>query len=120
MKKELKYEHQLGQEYIKEALEYCPAAKKFYAFVAEQLDCKIEELAFLSVHPDFECYDDEGWNVKSFFPKGSEIKVTHISYNYQVGEYAIGDVVEVIYESEKFIGESDASPWGFWAKYESK
>ena len=48
---------------------------EYLKFIAEKLDCVIDELCYLDVHPDFEKLDEEGWNINSFFPKGTKLAV---------------------------------------------
>ena len=86
--------------------------------VAGKLNCNIEDLALIEVNSDFQEVDDEGWRIKSFFPKNALIKIKIISDSYEVDDISFGEVIEITYGDEKFIGESDASPWGVWGKYE--
>lgn len=48
---------------------------EYLKFIAEKLDCVIDELCYLDIHPDFEELDEEGWNINSFFPKGTQLSV---------------------------------------------
>ena len=116
MKDELIYNHQCGQDWIKEMVDYSPSARKFYEMVAGKLNCNIEDLALIEVNSDFQEVDDEGWRIKSFFPTNALIKIKIISEDYAVDDFAVGEVIEITYGDEKFIGESDASPWGVWGK----
>lgn len=118
MKDELIYNRQLGQDWIKETIDYSPSARKFYEMVAGKLNCNIEDLALIEVNSDFQEVDEEGWCIKSFFPTNALIKIKIINEDCVVDDFAFGEVIEITYGDEKFIGESDASPWGVWGKYE--
>lgn len=119
MKKELKYEYQIGQDWIKELVDFEESSMTFYEFVAKSLDCEVKDLALISVVPEFEEIDEEGWDLMYFFPEGSKIDIKVINTDYITpGGMAIGEVLEVTYEGEKFIAEHNASPYGVWAKYQ--
>lgn len=119
MKKELKYEYQIGQDWIKELVDFEESSITFYKFVAKSLDCEVKDLALISVVPEFEEIDEEGWDLMYFFPEGAKIDVKVINTDYVTpGGMAIGEVLEVTYEGEKFIAEHNASPYGVWAKYQ--
>ena len=42
---------------------------EYFRFVAEKLDCCIDDLCYLDVHPDYVEIDEEGWNIGSFFQR---------------------------------------------------
>jgi len=115
MKIELIYEHEIGQEDIRSTIDSYPDTKSYYEFVASKLGCSIEDLSLLNVLPEFAAVDEEGWNIESFFPTCSDIKITKISDNYCVDGFTFGEVYEVLYDGETFIADCSASPFSVWA-----
>lgn len=87
-----------------------PSVQIYYDMVAKELGCKVEEIAYLSVHPDWKETDEEGWRYKSFFPKDSTLEVTMIHPNYSTSDFCIGTVVRIIYNGTTFIAERNNSP----------
>lgn len=87
-----------------------PSLQIYYDIVAKELGCKVEEIAYLSVHPDWKETDEEGWRYKSFFPKDSTLEVTMIHPNYSTSDFCIGTVVRIIYNGTTFIAERNNSP----------
>ena len=120
MQKDLNYDYETGQDYIKEMMEFEPNIKQYHDFLAKSLDCKIEEIALLHVVPEFEEVDEEGWDLAYFFPEGAKIDVKVLYTNYSVPGLSIGEILEVTYNGEKFIAECNASPYGVYAKYQPK
>lgn len=117
MKSELIYEYEIGQGEVKEIMESYPSTIDYYSFVASKLGCEIKDLSLLNVLPEFEDEDEEGWEIKSFFPRDAKLDITKISDNYHVFGFTFGEVFEVVYNGETFIAESSASPFLIWAKY---
>lgn len=58
-----------------------PSLQIYYDIVAKELGCKVEEIAYLSVHP-----------------------------NYSTSDFCIGTVVRIIYNGTTFIAERNNSP----------
>lgn len=124
MNNKLHYDYQLGQDCINETLSNYPNTKSYYDYVARTLGCEISQLALLLVNPSFNDTDEEGWNIESFFPVRSHIEVTVITTNYncppdgQCNGFTFGEVLQVVFDDEKFVADHNASPFGVWAKYE--
>ena len=114
MKNELIYENEIAQDWIKDTMRDYPSTRDYYSFVASKLGCSIEDLSLLNVLPEFEVVDEEGWNIESFFPTCSDIKITKISDNYCLDDFTFGEVYEVLYDGEMFIADCSASPFSVW------
>ena len=97
---------------------------EYLKFIAEKLDCNIDELCYLDVHPDFEELDEEGWNINSFFPKGIPFGVGTIhdedngKIAIEIPNFSIGVVKEVIANGKVFYADYNASPIGMITKRE--
>lgn len=118
MQTDLYYDYQIGQDEIQDIIESYPGTKDYYDYVAKSLGCDISNLAVLMVNPDWEGEDEEGWNVESFFPVGAHIETTIVSNDYKTDDFYFGQVFSIVYNNEKFIADSNASPLMVWAKYE--
>ncbi len=103
------------QEHIQDLLKEYPATKEYYNWVAERLNCRVNEIVGLAVHPDFEETDEEGWNVESFFSSGTCIKHLFNHKNVYVTGFTFGDVEELQVGSDLFISEVNASPYFVYA-----
>lgn len=95
---------------IADIISQYPSVQIYYDMVAKELGCKVEEIAYLSVHPDWKETDEEGWRYKSFFPRDSTLEVTMIHPNYSTSDFCIGTVVRIIYNGTTFIAERNNSP----------
>ena len=97
---------------------------EYLKFIAEKLDCAIDELCYLDVHPDFEELDEEGWNINSFFPKGTQLAVgtLHDEINgkiaIEIPNFSIGVIKEVVANGKVFYADYNASPIGMITKRE--
>ena len=97
---------------------------EYLKFIAEKLDCAIDELCYLSVHPDFEELDEEGWIINSFFPKGVSFSVEtiHDEMNgkiaIEIPNFSIGVIKEVVVNNKVFYADYNASPIGMITKRE--
>ena len=118
MQKNLYYDYQLGQCCIKETIAFNPSNKNYYDYVANRLGCSVDQLALLLVNPSFMDSDEEGWTIESFFPVRSHIEVTVSTTDYTTDGFTFGEVVQVVYNGEKFMADHNASPFGVWAKYD--
>ena len=45
-----------------------PATKAFYEMLQNELGCELKDIVTLDVFPHWAAIDEEGWDVKSFFP----------------------------------------------------
>lgn len=118
MQKDLYYDYQIGQDNIQDVIGLYPGAKNYYDYVAKSLGCEISDLAVLLVNPDFEGTDEEGWNIESFFPVGAHLETIVVSNDYETDDFYFGQVISIVYNNEKFIADSNASPLMVWAKME--
>lgn len=97
---------------------------EYIKFIAEKLDCAIDELCYLDVHPDFEKWDEEGWLIGSFFPKDTSFSVgtIHDDMNgkiaIEIPNFSIGVVKEVIVNGKVFYADYNTSPVGMITKRE--
>jgi hypothetical protein len=97
---------------------------EYIKFIAKKLDCAIDELCYLDVHPDFKDLDEEGWNIDSFFPKGTKFAVAtlHDDMNgkiaIEIPNFSIGVVKEVVVNGKVFYADYNASPVGIITKRE--
>ena len=115
MRNELIYENEIAQDDIKDTMRNHPSTRDYYSFVASKLGCSIEDLSLLNTLPEFAAVDEEGYNIESFFPTCSDIKITKISDNYCLDDFTFGEVYEVLYDGETFIADSSGSPFSVWA-----
>lgn len=72
---------------ITDNISHYPSVQIYYDMVARELGCKVEEIAYLSIHPDWKEYDEEGWWYNSFFPRDSTLEVTMIHPNYSTCDF---------------------------------
>lgn len=97
---------------------------EYFRFVADKLDCCIDDLCYLDVHPDFIEMDEEGWNIGSFFPKGTSFGVGTIhdemegKIAIEIPNYSIGVIKEVVVNNKVFYADYNASPIGVITKRE--
>lgn len=91
--------------------------REYIQWVAEQLNCSTDDLLYLEVHPDFQEEDEEGWNIESFFPRGTEIKKTLIHFDgtletIDLPNFSIGVVYKVEVNGKVLYADFNASPVG--------
>lgn len=97
---------------------------EYIKFIAEKLDCTIDELCYLDVHPDFEKSDEEGWNINSFFPKGTELSVETLhdemdgKIAIEIPNFSVGVIKKVVVNGKVFYADYNASPIGMITKRE--
>lgn len=97
---------------------------EYVKFIAEKLDCDIDELCYLDVHPDFEKSDEEGWNINSFFPKGTKLSVETLhdemdgKIAIEIPNFSIGVIKKVVVNGKVFYADYNASPIGMLTKRE--
>lgn len=92
-----------------------PSSRLFYQEICNLLNCEVKDLVVLSVHPDWEFIDSEGWDVKSFFPAGSKVecKMLYYARNIEEVDFGAADVVRV--NGVPFFAQYNASPIGMFA-----
>lgn len=97
---------------------------EYLKFISEKLDCAIDELCYLDVHPDFNELDEEGWNIDSFFPRGTELAIETLHDDMsdkiaiEIPNFSIGVVKEVVVNGKVFYADYNASPIGMITKRE--
>ena len=94
-----------------------PEMQNYIGWVARRLGCEVKDLRYIDVHPDFRDKDEEGWDLDSFFPKGTETEKHLLHRDGEVegvclGNFAIGEVWEIKALRRKFIADRNASPVG--------
>lgn len=118
--------HSGSQELIKEITSDCISMGVYVKWVAQQLDCTVEDLVLIESQSS---EDEEGWEISSFFPVSSKIekrlihsdmedknkKFTELQFN----DFSIGEVLEVKYNGTKFIADRNASPIALYANKHS-
>lgn len=114
MGKKLKV-NKFGKECIDELRDDYPSLKPYYDEVADKVGCSYEEMVILEVHPDWVEEDEEGWDIRSFFPRGVNLEITELYPDYGTEDFSIGLVLEVKYEGKTFIAETNASPYILYA-----
>lgn len=92
---------------------------EYIEWVAKQLNCDKSDLRLLAVHPDFEEDDEEGWDIKSFFPAKTEInrEVIHSDNEKEtlyLENFAIGVVLKLQVNDKNLIADYNASPCTLW------
>ena len=103
------------QEHIQDLMKEYPVTKEYFAWVAERLNCSINEIEGLSVRPEFQKIDKEGWNIESFFETGTSIRRLFTHVNKFADGFAFGDVEEIQVGNDLFIAEVNASPYIVYA-----
>lgn len=118
-----------SQLVIEELMELSPAERKYIEWIAKRLGCFISDLRLLeSLDPD----DEEGNNLKSFFP--AELKLQDYDWSerlihsdgnqkkqikeLQFSNWSIGDVYELQLFGKKIIADQNASPFGVYMRNE--
>ena len=97
---------------------------EYIKFIAEKLDCDIDGLCYLDVHPDFEKSDEEGWNINSFFPKGTKLSVETLhdemdgKIAIEIPNFSIGVIKKVVVNGKVFYADYNSSPIGMLTKRE--
>lgn len=114
MGKKLKV-NKFGKECIDELKDDYPSLKPYYDEVADKVGCSYEEMVILEVHPDWVEEDEEGWDIRSFFPRGVNLEITELYSDYGTEDFSIGLVLEVKYGGKTFIAETNASPYILYA-----
>lgn len=106
-----------SQEIINDLLKDYPSLRAYFEEVAYHLSCRVRDLRILDVHPDFEEQDEEGWEIKCFFPEGAKIENHRVLYeNYHTSDFSIGEVSKIISEGKTYIVEQNASPLTVYTK----
>ena len=92
-----------------------PATKAFYEMLQNELGCELKDIVTLDVFPSWAAIDEEGWDVKSFFPPHyiPSCKVLH--ENYCVDGFTFGGIERVVTGGVTFIAQYNASPVGLFA-----
>lgn len=118
-----------SQLIIEELMGLHPADQKYIKWIAKQLSCKIADLRLLeSLDPD----DEEGFDIKSFFPAELELQdcdfskyLIHSDGNQkkqikelQFSNWSIGDVYELRLFGRKIIADRNGSPFGVYMSNE--
>ena len=105
-----------AQELIIENEKEFACTRDYYELVANILGCPKSHLGFLQTIPDVCGDDEEGWNLESFFPEGSEIKHIVLFEDLQLSLYSIGHVVLLDVDGVRYVAEQNASPWIIYTK----
>ena len=104
-------QNESSQEIINDLLKDYPSLRVYFEEIAYHLNCKVKDLRVLQVHPDFEEQDEEGWEIESFFPKGTKIENQKVLYdNYCTSDFSIGEVSRITAAGKTYIMEQNASP----------
>ena len=93
---------------------------KHLEWVAEQLGCTVAKLVILDVQPDVKEYDEEGWNLTSFFPENGEVESEMLEPFKVYGDFQISNIQKITVDGVTYIGDQDACPWTIYAKYDEK
>ena len=110
-------QNESSQEIINDLLKDYPSLRVYFKEIAYHLNCRIEDLRILEVHHDFEEQDEEGWELESFFPKGTKIENQRVLYdNYQTSDFSIGEVSKITITGKAYIVEQNAAPLTVYTK----
>jgi len=89
-----------------------PSVKEYFdGLVCKEIGCSFEEMVCIGVLPEHELDDEEGWEIKSFFPQGAHLEITTLDENYSTKDFSIGLVQKVVHEDCVFVAETNASPY---------
>lgn len=86
-------------------------------WVAKQLGCSSRELVVLDVQPDAKDYDEEGWNLTSYFPELVEVQSEMLESCRVYEDLQISNIQKITADGVTYIGDQDACPWTIYAKY---
>lgn len=101
-----------GNADIQNKIKEYPSLKEYFNSVANELGCGVKDIVVLSVHPDKEENDPEGYVHQSFFPNDTEVKEIEVTDNYQTeGGQVVGTVVKLEADGIIFMAECHASPY---------
>lgn len=93
-----------------------PSVREYFDdLVCKEIGCSFEEMVCIGVLPEHELDDEEGWEIKSFFPQGAHLEITTLDENYSTKDFSIGLVQKVVYEGCVFVAETNASPYIIYA-----
>lgn len=120
MKQKVIIDRDVAQEFIIDNEKEFICTRDYYELVANILGCPKSHLGFLQTIPEVCGDDDEGWNLESFFPEGSEIKQIVLFEDLHLPStdcmYSIGEVVLLEVDGVRYVAEHNASPWDIYAK----
>lgn len=106
-----------SQEIINDLLEEYSSLRVYFEEIAYHLNCRVEDLRILQVHPDFEEQDEEGWELESFFSAGTKIENQKVLYyNYHTSDFSIGQMSKITAEGKTYIVEQNAAPLTVYTK----
>lgn len=121
--------NEASQLVIEELMGLHPAEQKYIKWIAERLSCNISDLRLLE---SLDSDDEEGYNIKSFFPAELELQdydwskcLIHSEENQkkqikelQFSNWSIGNVYELRLFGKKIIADQNYSPFGVYIKDE--
>ncbi len=100
------------KESLEDLVKEYPSVKEYFdGLVCKEIGCSFEEMVCIGVLPEHELDDEEGWEIKSFFPQGAHLEITTLDENYSTKDFSIGFVQKVVYEDCVFVAETNASPY---------
>ena len=103
-----------SSDYVSSLLNTYSSLSEYFEEIAYHLNCEISDLRMLSSQDD---NDEEGWEIKSFFPQGAKIEKEKMLYeNYHTKDFAVGSVYKVQVDGKTYIAEVNASPFIVWSK----
>ena len=121
--------NEASQLIIEELMGIHPSEQKYIKWIAKRLSCQISDLRLLeSLDPD----DEEGYDIKSFFPAELELQdfdlseyLIHSDGNQkkqikelQFSNLSVGDVYELQLFGRKIIADRNGSPFGVYMSNE--
>lgn len=95
--------------------DYPSVREYFNGLVCKEIGCSFEDMVCIGVLPEHELDDEEGWEIKSFFPHDAQLEITTLDEDYSIGDFSIGLVRKVVYEGCVFVAETNASPYIIYA-----
>ena len=86
-------------DFMNELIKEYPSTVQFFDMIGEILGCNKDELRVINVHPDYEKTDEEGWEIKSFFPKtdANNFNVENLHSGYHTSDFYFGDIYKITY-----------------------
>lgn len=104
------------KESLEDLVKDYPSVKEYFdGLVCKEIGCSFEEMVCIGVLPEHELDDEEGWEIKSFFPHNAQLEITTLDENYSTEDFSIGLVQKVVYEGCVFVAETNASPYIIYA-----
>ena len=105
--------------YTEGTIERCRKERRelieYHKWIADKMNCKLEDLVMLDTQPQFQKDDKQGWILQFFFPKGIEYKAKLIKERlnlcWEGCRFTIPRIYEVVVNNVTYIADTYMSPY---------